>query len=290
MLPGGYWDCAGVLHREFELAMLTGHDEEFLVQRRGAPSAVLLTSVLSRTVRRIGNVCPVTEEVARELLVADRQYLLLKLRQLNFGERVHADVFCPWPGCSSRISLAFNLSEVPVQEAKSRGVWFTLTLSPEGCPSTESAQREVTFRLPNGADQELVCAQASNEADALNRLLERTLRGVGPHSATGRELVEALSPLSRGEVEAEMERLAPKVDLSMETACSECGRGFVVAFDLQRCFFGALRIDAELLYRQVHSLAYHYHWSEASILELTRDKRHLYSELVSDELGRDHGH
>jgi hypothetical protein len=30
MLPGGYWDSASVLHREFELVTLTGREEELL--------------------------------------------------------------------------------------------------------------------------------------------------------------------------------------------------------------------------------------------------------------------
>ena len=39
VLPGGYWDAAGLLHREFELTALTGREEELLAQssRLGQP-------------------------------------------------------------------------------------------------------------------------------------------------------------------------------------------------------------------------------------------------------------
>src|ERR1035438_272216 len=92
MLPGGYWDSGGVLHREFELGDMTGREEELLVGASGTETSSLVSAVLSRCVRRLGGVSPVTEDVARHLLIADRQYLLLKLRQSTFGDVVRADL------------------------------------------------------------------------------------------------------------------------------------------------------------------------------------------------------
>src|SRR4030095_13719628 len=97
LLPGGFMDEAGLVHREFELTALTGQDEELLAEGRRKESASLVTKGVSRCVQRINDLHPISEDVARQLLVADRQYLLLKLRQVTFGERVHADLFCPWP-------------------------------------------------------------------------------------------------------------------------------------------------------------------------------------------------
>jgi Family of unknown function (DUF6760) len=285
-LPGGYWDSAGVLHREFEVAMLTGREEELLAQARRRETASLVTAVLAHGVRRVGDIAPVTEDVARQLLVADRQYLLLKLRQLTFGDLVRADLFCPWSDCGRRVSIQFALDEVPVEEPTERAPLHTLTLSPQAC-GEEAAHREVCFRLPNGADQEEVSPLlAQNEAEALSHLLARTIQRIGPLAPPGRERIEALSSLARAEIESEMERVAPKIELDMDTGCPECGRGFVVPFDLQRFFFGELRADGDLLYRQVHYLAYHYHWSEREILTMPRDKRHKYIQLLGDEIER----
>ena len=86
LLPGGYVDGAGVVHRQVELAPLSGREEEFLAANHGWESATLVTSVLSRCIRRIGTISPVSEGVARDLLVADRQVLLLKLREATFGD------------------------------------------------------------------------------------------------------------------------------------------------------------------------------------------------------------
>ena len=83
-----------------------------------------------------------------------------------------------------------------------------------------------------------------------------------------------------------MERVTPKIELNIETDCSECGRAFVVPFDVHHFFFGELRTDSELLYRQVHYLAYHYHWSEHEIMAMPRNKRQMYVELLADEIER----
>ena len=287
ILPGGYWDSAGVLHREFELTVLTGREEELLAQTRRTESASLVSAVLSRSVRRLGNISPLTETEASRMLVADRQYLLLKLRQITFGDVVRADLFCPWAECGRRISLQFSVDDVPVEAPAERAPSYTVTLSRQAMDKEDEALRAVCFRLPNGADQEAVTPLlADNEAEALTALLARAIQRIGPLSSPGMDDIAGLSPLARAEIETAMERAAPKVELNMETDCPECRRGFLVPFDVQRFFFGELRMDRELLYRQVHYLAYHYHWGEGEIMAMPRNKRQNYVELLADEIER----
>ena len=81
-----------------------------------------------------------------------------------------------------------------------------------------------------------------------------------------------------------MEKIAPLVDLTMEAGCPECRRNFILPFNLQDFFFGELRISQDLLFREVHYLAYHYHWSEGEILQMPRDKRRKYIEILADEI------
>jgi hypothetical protein len=289
LLPGGYVDDHGTLHREVELASLTGRDEELLAQGGRPESASAVTAVLARGVHRLGDISPVTEEIARRLLVADRQYLLLKLRQATFGDRVLASLFCPWPDCGQRVSLDFSIAEVPVQESADRAPIYTMMLSEaaagEQGRDAADEDRVVSFRLPNGADQEaLASLVADNEARALTMLLERCLQRIGPHAPPDSAQVARLSPLARAEIEGQMEQVAPRVELTMETNCPECGRLFVAPFDLQRFFFGELRAGSSLLYREVHYLAYHYHWSEREIMDMPRDKRRTYIEVLADEI------
>ena len=40
------------------------------------------------------------------------------------------------------------------------------------------------------------------------------------------------------------------------------------------------------LYRDVHYLAFHYHWSEGQVLRLSRSKRLRYLSMLADQLER----
>ena len=83
-----------------------------------------------------------------------------------------------------------------------------------------------------------------------------------------------------------MRQAAPTVEREIEAACAECRRTFTTPFDLHRFFFGELRTDNELLYQEVHYLAYHYHWSEAEIMAMPRDKRARYIDVLAGEIER----
>jgi hypothetical protein len=222
--------------------------------------------------------------VARQLLVADRHYLLLKLRQATFGDQVRANLHCPWPNCGQRVSIDFSLDDVPVQEQEpgDRAPVHTMTLS---AAAAGAGPREVAFRLPNGADQEELSPYlAQNEAGALTALLLRCVQRIGRLAPPAADDVAALSPLARAEIEERMEQLAPRVEQTMQACCAECGRQFNAPFDIQRFFFGELRTDGDVLYQEVHYLAYHYHWSEAEIMAMTRDKRRTYIDVLADAI------
>lgn len=287
-LPGGYVDDTGTIHRRVELIPLTGKEEECLAEYHTRVSATLVTTLLSRCVRRIGTISPVTENVARELLVADRQFLLLKLREMTFGEQVQATIVCPWPNCGHQVDIDFSTHDIPIEESTDKGPTYSITLSPEALQQGDfsATEKAVTFRLPNGADQEeLASVMLNNEAAALTALLGRCIKQIGAQKNTV-ELIHQLPPLARMEIEQGMESQAPKIDLSLGATCPECHRDFTMPFDLQQFFFGEWHTSKDLLYREVHYLAYHYHWSEEEIMEFPRDKRRKYIEVLAEEIER----
>jgi hypothetical protein len=274
-LPGGYIDSDGTLHREVEMVPLGGREEEILANGGNQESATLVTAVLSRCIHRIGNISPVTEAMVRGLLVADRQYLLLKLRELTFGNLVRATILCPWPKCGASVDIDFSLSDIPIREAINKGSDYRMQLSGEAAFTDIDGKpaREIRFRLPRGDDQEAISLLfTENEAKALSCLFQRCIVAMGSCEYPSEELVERLSPLARMEIERKMAR------------CTECSRQFDAPFDLQDFFFGELKISRDLLYREVHYLAYHYHWSEREIMEMPREKRRTYLDILADEI------
>jgi hypothetical protein len=283
LLPGGYLDAGGRLHRDFELGALTGREEELLTQARHPRPAELVTEVLSRCVRRLGGISPVPPEVARKLLVADRLYLLLQLRRATFGDRVRATLICPWPGCGERVSLDFAISDVPVEVRPQQEPRHTMTLS---AAAADHAGCTVEFRLPVGADQEELAELLEvNEGAALTALLRRCIQRIAADADPGEATIADLPASARAEIEERMRQVAPNVGQTMDARCTECGRAFSAPFDVQRFFLGELRADGALLYEEVHYLAYHYHWAESEIMGMARDRRHTYISVLADAIG-----
>jgi len=287
LLPGGYVDADCGLLREVELAPLSGRDEELIAGQQPTANAALLTALLARCVLHLGPVRPVSEDLARRLLVVDRQFLLLKLRQITFGDHVQATVQCPWEACWKKVDIDFSLHDIPVRESEEKGPLYTRELSPEATFSNEHGEqyREVVFRLPSGEDQEAIShVVEENEAKALGLLLARCIRRLGRLDDPGPEVIDRLSPLARKEIERHMEEAAPQVDLTLAAHCPECNREFTVPFDLQGFFLAECQTSRDFLYREVHYLAYHYHWSEQEILALSREKRRHYIAILGEEL------
>jgi len=81
----------------------------------------------------------------------------------------------------------------------------------------------------------------------LTLLLARCVQRIGRSPSSGEEMMAQLSSMARAEIEEQMAKVAPHVELTMETSCQECGRTFAAPFDLQRFFFGELRPSSDLL-------------------------------------------
>lgn len=289
LLPGGYVDESGTIHREVEISPLGGYEEELLANTQINESASLVSIILTRCLRRVGTIKQISKQLIQNLLVADRQYLLLKLREETFGDKINANIFCPWPDCGKKISIKFSTHNIPVKESEEKGPVFNMKLSPAAAFKGDNGEMhaDISFRLPNGEDQKVISPLVSeNESKALVLLLGRCIKAIGPLQNPGRDLINKLSPIARLEIEKKMETVAPKVELTMEAACPECSHEFAVPFDIQDFFFGELRTSLDLLYREIHYLAYHYHWSERELMVMPREKRRRYIDVLADEIER----
>ena len=281
ILPGGYLDDDGRLHQQVSLSPLRGAEEKLIAQRGRTSRAALVTTVLSQCIRRLGTINDVTEDVVRNLLVGDRQFLLLKLREITFGQTIQAVINCSRPDCGAQLDIDFSTENIPVTRSPQRQPFHEMILS------AQAGREPVTFRLPNGHDQERIAHLAEqNETLAEDLLLSRCIQSIGPLSLPELEQIAALPASAKTEIEEEMDRLAPKVSLTMEAFCPECERRFSADFDLQEFILRELHTQLDLLFKEVHYLAYHYHWSEKEILGMTRENRRRYIEILSDEIDR----
>jgi hypothetical protein len=282
-LPGGVFQNEGFL-REVKLGPLTGRVEE---QLGSAPDSLclasLVTILLANCIERIGKMDDITYEVIRNLLIGDRDYLTLKLRQITFGNRIEAILICPNPECSEKFDIDFNLGNVPIKKGDISSQVFT-TRVPASGNKKKSKYSHVEFRLPNGGDQELLSPVfLDDNSEVEDLLLARCINRIDGKKKKDGSIIEKLSPIARESIAKKMEEIAPQVDLKIDVKCPECGNEFSFDFNIAQFFLDEIKLNLNQLYREVHFLAFYYKWSESEILSMTRRKRRKYIELLSEQ-------
>lgn len=264
-LPGGLALEDGHWLRAARLRSLSGREEDWLAQHPGTPSALAVTRLLGACLAWQDDAAP-RYDLARRLLVGDRDYLMLQLRRMTLGERISAVLTCP--ACMARMDVDFGVGDVPAEWHPQKETTYALTFERSDEPA-----RTARFRLPTGADQEAVLGL--DRERAVEALLARCLIDDGS---------AALSPAEQTMLIDTMEEQAPRLDLDLDLTCPECSHVFVAPFDTTAFFLEEIRINGRQLLREVHALAFYYHWSEADILSLTRERRRAYLTLLSDSL------
>jgi hypothetical protein len=275
-LPAGIPSRQG-WRRDAALRPLSGRDEMFLAEEGASlPPAERASALLARCLDRLGPCTPVTLDAVRALTVGDRDALLLHLRRLTFGDRMSLELTCPYPSCSERMDLDLRISELLVppyaQPVETHEAKF-------GPPE---AVYRVRFRLPTAADQEVAARFAADDAVAGMTILRRCVLAVSEaetDAATG-ELPANLA----AELSARMAALDPQAELILNLTCPDCGGNFRSELDIADYLFAELADRGRELYREVHRLAFHYHWSEDAILGMSQRRRLLYLDALHDWL------
>ncbi|MEU4134389.1 hypothetical protein [Streptomyces wuyuanensis] len=102
VLPRGYVDAQGRVHREGLMRLATARDEitpQIDPKVRQNP-AYLTVVLLSRTVTRLGTVTDVDSDVVENLFASDLAFLQDLYRRINQEGRTEAEVGCP--SCAHR--------------------------------------------------------------------------------------------------------------------------------------------------------------------------------------------
>lgn len=111
-LPKGYTDEKGELHREVTLREITGSDQEAMLnpQFKNNP-ARMLTALLARVIARLGTLenKDIGTHVTGRMLKSDRDFLILKLRQIDAGPEMDIDVECP--SCNHKFKATLDIAD-----------------------------------------------------------------------------------------------------------------------------------------------------------------------------------
>lgn len=209
------------------LRPLTGYEEELLEDgERATNSAALCNEILSRCLSPVGERNEAAASMVGALLVAERDTAIVDLRRLTFGDRMEMDVRCP--DCESKNHVAFDLKQVSLEAADVA----------EAVEVTLSDGRVAHLRLPTARDQaDLLEASLHGHAERRTWLLERALHKLGDREGPlGFETVHALDSGTRRELERELDRAIPDLDLRVGVTCDACSREFAAPFDIASFF------------------------------------------------------
>jgi hypothetical protein len=252
-----------------------GQDEAVLLEGLAdATPAARATQLLARCLVPDGAPSPDDIALARSLSLGDREALLLHLRRITLGDRLSCVLVCP--ACGARLDLDLRIHDLLVPPYEHEAVEHEARLP------ADAGTVSVRFRLPNGGDQEAAASllEVKDEASAVRLLVARCVRRVEVEG--GGLLADVPADLISSLSEAIAER-DPQAEIDLDAVCPDCGRSFAVPFDSARYIQDEMEQGADALYREVHALASHYHWSESDILAMTGRQRRRYLSLIAEQ-------
>lgn len=268
-LPGGSW-LDGVRVGHASVRALTGADEAMLADEGGALLPVERTSVLLGRCVEVDGASVSGIDLARRLSVGDREALLLHLRRLTFGDRLECVLTCPNTECGEQMDLELSIADLLLPPYEHSAPWYD---------ATGGADVDILrFRVATGADQEVAAELGRTDRDAAGVELTRrcTMHDADDH--TERSVDDAMQ---RAVATAMLER-DPQAEIVLDVTCPACGRETSTLFDAGTFLSQELSSGKDRLFREVHTLALHYHWSEAEILVMTRPRRQRYLGLLAE--------
>jgi len=265
MLPGGLL-INGAVERRARFNQINGIIELALIELDHDDDLSFVTSLLARVVCSIGDVS-VDEGTVNALCMADRQFLMLRLAAMLEGEQVWLKATCG--KCGSPFDVEIKRCDLPVKEAG------------DGYPETSvrlSNEMVVVVRIPTAIDQ--MSVMHLSETEAVHRLLSRCLTKKDGELLQA-DWVDLLSDKDIERIDDALDRLSPAVCNELLVTCPECRIEQHAVLN----HYQLTGLNAGLFFKEVHTIAMHYHWSEEEILGMPRERRSRYLNLIDRSRG-----
>lgn len=236
-LPGGLLRD-GKITKQVLVKELNGADEEALSRAAQSLNQFHFVDRLLRLgVVRVGDYpADQTEKLLGELLIGDREQLILGIRKSTYGEKLEID---PWncPSCGVSAKLTFTIDDIPSTSMKNSGeeIEFDIELR---------KGRRAHVRLASGADQLAVFEKPDlTTAERESVLLEKCIEYIADSSGTTftitafPSLIRTMGMSDRHKVLDALRdgQPGPKYD-QMKHKCAACGEEVNVAVGLSNLF------------------------------------------------------
>lgn len=234
ILPVGYKDTDGVVHRTVTLRPMTGETEEAIADPKIRDNGgKIITALLESVVVKIGTLPRVTKDIIRDLTTIDRDFLLIKNRQVSFGDNISYTDICPH--CRAKNEIHVNLSNIEpkyLENEEDRELTFDLPIGYTDASGT--VHKEITITLPTGRVQEKVAQMVrANPAQATTTMLQLITLKLGTLEFINPDVFKKMTKKDRDFISNKLSELEVGVKFDTEVVCSECGSEFVTSIPLQ---------------------------------------------------------
>lgn len=229
-LPAGYMDFGtGRVVKDVEVRELTGRDEERIAKAKN-------TGDVGRWVRAIleaGTVSiggqEATPAMLDELLVGDRDYLLMAIRIATYGAEIELGEW-KCPSCKEEFEAVFNLRDIPVKPLRGDR-FFEVPLRKGGVAGVH---------LSVGSDQmAFLGLEEATDAERNSVLLRRIVDTINGEPVAGLgSLVDNMGVVDRRNILSEVEKRMPGPRYDEAKILHGCGAELLVPLGLVSLFPG----------------------------------------------------
>ncbi|MEM2900393.1 MAG: hypothetical protein QXT63_06330 [Thermoplasmata archaeon] len=244
-LPAGLLDGNGVSHKSVRIMPMTGAVRKTIARPDIRREAVnIANAILCSCVKSIGDINQITIPIVNSLILGDREYLLMKIRQYSSGPHVNFTLTCS--SCEEPFDGTINLEEVPIValpsdveivttegESQKRAFWVFRIQS-------EKYNVDATFRFPTGNDQAAVSKIL--KANAVAGVYQMLWRCLVSFNGTPKDLIpptifdDMALPIIDF-IQNEFRLRQPGPDFSEPAYCPNCGAENAISFQTSDFFF-----------------------------------------------------
>ncbi len=237
-LPCGVLNKEGKVERNAEIVPMTGRVRKLIARPEVRTDGnKIIDEILRNCLKRVGSTTEISYSLLQGLLGADRDYILLKIRQASSGNTIRSQFACP--ACRTNLNVDFNIDDIEVKELHEsdyevrdgRRVFY-LDLSEYNV--------KALFRYPNGADQVQISKLAErNPVEAEYRIYQSCLVEWNGETRDklGQSFIEDLPVRILDDLGPKFRDALAGPDMNLTVDCSKCGNENTIALETSDFLF-----------------------------------------------------
>jgi hypothetical protein len=279
----------GLTRRTLYIRELNGFDEQFLLEtKKHFSSMSRIKNLLSKVIYLDSNSVINNEKnytiIVNNLTIGDMQILVLHLRKLIFGDRIQSIIKCPICTMDMDLNLStfellnkFMLFDKAKYEQEVKIDIYVLKIRPLKINDIETCTNyNVNQSSTLSPPALLESTQDNNKNNYIEQLIRQCVIQSNPDLPSNNLDIEFLEKINK-----EIAKVDPFADIILDLQCPECKSSFQQSFVIFDFFLKEMDLRDHNLVKEIHWLAFHYHWTEDAILALPIWKRKRYIDLIN---------